>query len=317
MSKNTCEKTNMIAKLLKKWNIGQIDSIEPTPEGGGKTWFINIRSDRNYVLKQSDLVRLEQEYTYQSSLSTMGMPVAVPVKSKQGGWYVECDNQKTCCLYPKLPGQTITEHYTGNAKERAKGYGHAIGLLHTCFLEMDDDNCNREMDLVEHLREWAIPVIRKGKTLVNTSAIERIWEDVEPGLISLCQAVPRQIIHRDAHTSNILLAEGQLTGFLDFEMVTRGQRLFDVCYCGSCILVGGFEEPEKAEKWPAIFQSLIQGYQEHCLLTPSELKHAYEMLVAIELIFTAYWLSKPNADGARQVESLLYWLEKHKDILKI
>jgi Ser/Thr protein kinase RdoA (MazF antagonist) len=294
MSRNTCEKTNTIAELLKKWSIEHIDSIEPTPEGGGRTWFINARSDGNFVLKKSDLVRLKREYKYQNGLSTMCMPVAVPVRTKQGGWYVECDNQEICCLYPKLPGQVITEHYTGNAKERAKGYGRAIGLLHTCFLEMGDDNCDREMDLVEHIREWAIPVIRKGKAIVNASAIERIWEDIEPGLISLCQDVPRQLIHRDAHTSNILLDEGKPKGFLDFEMVTRGQRLFDVCYCGSCILVRGFEYPEKAEKWLAIFQSLVQGYQEHCLLTPSERKHVYEMLVAIELIFTAYWLSKPG-----------------------
>jgi Ser/Thr protein kinase RdoA (MazF antagonist) len=66
------------------------------------------------------------------------------------------------------------------------------------------------------------------------------------------------MIHRDAHPSNMLFDGGELTGFLDFEMVTRGLRVFDVCYCGSALLAGGFDEVEKRKQWPELFHSLLQ-----------------------------------------------------------
>jgi len=35
----------MIEELLKNWNIGEIDTIEPAPQGGGWTWFVKAKSE--------------------------------------------------------------------------------------------------------------------------------------------------------------------------------------------------------------------------------------------------------------------------------
>jgi Ser/Thr protein kinase RdoA (MazF antagonist) len=309
------KKVRAIEALLQKWNIEQIDTIQPTSEGGGRTWFIVTISAGEYVLKASNLVKSTREYKYLSSLSKTGIPVALPLKTIAGDWHVENDNQKIYCLYPKLPGKVITEHYGGGAHRRAKGFGQALGLLHSQFRKMDGGS-NREMDFVGQIQNWAIAAVEKANTFVNAPAITKIWEAIEPELISLCEEVPLQLIHRDAHTSNMLFDEGNLTGFLDFEMVTRGLPLFDICYCGSCLLVSGFENPDKGRKWPTLFHSLLSGYQELCSLTPREHKSIYAVMIGIELIFLAFWVDNNNIKFTKQTENLLFWLENNKGSLK-
>jgi len=307
-------------EAIKKWDIGSINTIDPIPSVGGRTWLAKTMDKGDFVLKvKSDLDRTEREREYNLllGLSETEIPVALPVTTVDGDWYVESQKGEVYCLYPKLPGQVVVEHYAGDAEKRARGFGQAIGLLHMCFQECDAVDGFREMDLGRQIQEWAIPCIRKGGATVDACAIERIWQEVEPELVSLYNALPRQLIHRDAHPSNMLFAAGRLTGFLDFEMVGRGPRLFDVCYCGSSILVGGFDDSAKGQKWPILFQSIVRGYEEFCPLTASERAAVYGVLVTIELIFIAFCLDTHNENAARRNESLLYWLATHRDTLAI
>ena len=92
-------------------------------------------------------------------------------------------------------------------------------------------------------------------------AIEQIWRDARSELEPIYKELPRQLIHRDAHPSNMLFSAGRLTGLLDFELVRRGPRIFDLCYCASSLLVDGFEDCEKGQKWPSLFRSLVRGYE--------------------------------------------------------
>lgn len=171
------------------------------------------------------------------------------------------------------------------------------------------------MAFMTQIEEWAIPRIRKNRTAVNACAIEQIWRGAESELKPLYKELPQQLIHRDAHTSNMLFSAGRLTGLLDFEMVRRGQRVFDVCYCGSSILDEGFEDSDKRQKWPSLFYSLVRGYEMFCPLTVSERQAMYGMLVIIELLFIACWLDKHNEDAAKMDELLLYWLATNRDVL--
>lgn len=302
-------------ELLKKWGIGGIDTIAPTATGGGKTWFVKTIAKRDFVLKESDLMRSEREYHVLLGLSKTQIPVALPVTTVEGDWYAKNHHGKVYCLYPRLPGHVVTEHYAGDAEKRALGFGQAIGLLHTCFQERADINGYQGTAFIEQIEEWAIRRIRKDRTTVDACAIEQIWRGAESELKPLYKELPQQLIHRDAHPSNMLFSAGRLTGLLDFEMVRRGPRVFDVCYCGSSILVEGFEDSEKGQKWPSLFYSLTRGYEEFCPLTGSERLAMYGVFVVIELLFIAFWMDRHNADAARISERLLYWLAANRDAL--
>ena len=107
------------------------------------------------------------------------------------------------------------------------------------------------------------------------------------------------------------------TGFIDFDMIVSGFRIFDVCYCATSILVGGFQDSAKREKWPDIFHALVGGYQELCPLSSSEIQAIPGTLAAIELLFMAFSL-ETHADGAAKCNaSVLDWLSKNKERISV
>jgi prepilin-type processing-associated H-X9-DG protein len=68
------------------------------------------------------------------------------------------------------------------------------------------------------------------------------------GLSTINRELPIQLIHRDAHPANMLFLDGRISGWLDFELIVRGPRLFDLCYCATSILMNGMDDPDNA-RW--------------------------------------------------------------------
>ena len=58
--------------------------------------------------------------------------------------------------------------------------------------------------------------------------------------------MPEQLIHRDFHLYNLLFCDGRPSGYLDFDMLMRGPRLFDVCYCSIETLAKRFDFNNRA-----------------------------------------------------------------------
>jgi Ser/Thr protein kinase RdoA (MazF antagonist) len=300
-------------KLLKNWDIGAIRAIEPIPSFWGRTSLIRTVEGCCFILKEkSDLSRTKQEFDLLSSLSKVGAPVAVQILTTKGEW-VASDQGRHFCLYPSLPGKVIAEHYAGDAKERAGTFGQSIGLLHISLLKCNCRNDFQDLDLLRQIQVWAIPSIRKYGGNLDLRTIEKIWGEVEQEMMSIDRELPKQLIHRDLNPANMLFDRGKLTGFVDFEMVVRGSRIFDVCYCGTSILVGGFQDSAKVAQWPGIFQALLQGYQESCPLSLLELRALFGTLEAIELLFLAFSLETHAEGAARCNANVLNWLSKNKD----
>ena len=303
--------------LLKHWDVGGVDTIARTPTGGGRTWLVRTAASEVYVLKASDLARCEREHEVIHGLSGTQVPVAVPVETAAGHPYFQGRDGQVYSLYPRLAGDVVPEHYGGDARKRAKDFGRAIGLLHTGLLELDGATGFPEMALVAQIDGWAIARIREARGTVDAGGLERIWQDARSELEPVSRVLPRHLIHRDPHPSNMLFSEGRLTGWVDFELVRRGPRLFDLCYCASSLLVDGFEDDEKGQMWPRLYRSLVQGYEEFCPLTASERRAVYGVFVSIELIFVAWWIDMENAGGAMQCERLLSWLAANHDAVAI
>lgn len=64
--------------------------------------------------------------------------------------------------------------------------------------------------------------------------------------------MPHNIIHRDANPSNILFSNGEVSGFIDFEISEKNIRLFDPCYCATGILSEAEGVEGNFEKWPEL-----------------------------------------------------------------
>ena len=295
-------------ELLENWMVGNVENIEPISSYWGKTSLVNTADGRSFVLKEkSDFSRLELEAGILMDLSKVGAPVAVPIPTVDGNRHA-FDQGRIYCLYPRLPGSAISEHYAGDAIGRARAFGKAIGFLHSCFEKCRNIGSVQELNLIDQVEGWAIPCIRRKKEVFSNQAIDEIWSEYKRGLAVLEKDQPKQLIHRDLTPANMLFQKGRLTGFVDFDMVMMGQKIFDVGYCGTSLLVSGFQDSEKVKKWPRLFQALVCGYRELCSLTLPELHTLPGILVTIQLLFMAFSIETHAEDAARCNMSVLKWL---------
>jgi len=303
--------------ILNNWHIGKIEKVEPITSYWGKTSLVTVGEGTNYVLKEKgDFQKAEREYHLVVCLSQAGAPVAVPLLTRDSSWFAR-QNDKLYCLYPCLPGEVFAEHYRGNALARAEGFGRALSNLHTSLLKVDPLVSIPELQLVEQIERWALPRIFEGTDPAESSAIKDAWCIVEDEIEPVYDQLPKQIIHRDPNPANFLFQGGQLTGFLDFDMAVRGPRIFDLCYCGTSILVSGYPDQAKMQQWTELFQRLIDGYQETYPLTSAEKSSLFAVLVMIEFQFAAFSL-ETGADGAARWNlNLVAWLMENRRHLSL
>ena len=183
-------------------------------------------------------------------------------------------------LMERLPGAPVPSAELLKKPEAARALGEGLARLHAALRTCDPLLCQEE-DLAATLRDWAIPTARE--VLADTAWMDDFALRVETAFPKL----PVQIIHRDPNPDNIFMADGRVTGFLDFELTRIMPRIFDLCYAATGILSTVWQE--KALR-PAFFdaaRAIWQGYDSLSPLTEAEKAALPDMVLAIQLICVA------------------------------
>lgn len=111
-------------------------------------------------------------------------------------------------------------------------FGRAVGLLHT--LDLHDFEGWRDDDGVAH-RSWAEaifpePDLRRLRDHpsqpLSDDDLHAIERHLGDGLAALDTSPPR-LVHRDLHLGNVLLADGQFAGVVDFDLVREWDPVWD------------------------------------------------------------------------------------------
>lgn len=303
-------------KVLRHWNISGKYSLEPIPSYWGKSYVVTTDSNHHYILKEKeDSTKATQEYGLLSCLRRQGLPVAPPILTNSELPYTEYKS-RIFCLCSCLPGTETVDHYCEGSLERAHDFGLAIGRLHKTLFSCSSVEGFAEMDLVNHVVSWAIPIVRKNSSISGLDCTDTWVERFRQFGATTYTLLPKQLIHKDINPSNMLFKDGNLTGIVDFDMVTHGPEVFDVCYCGSSILVGGFTDSKKREKWIDIFVSLVQGYETLRQLTKEERSSVFLVLVAIQLMFMAFSLERGQIGPAKRNTEVLKWLNANANRIR-
>ncbi len=297
---------NPVKAILLNWPISPVEDI--TPAAGSRTWFIRCAGGKGLVLKRAIVKKGWKEVRLLTALQAAPVPVPRPLETRYGRRMVRDNNGQGWWLHPRLPGCPFQDHYEENAAAQAAALGQAIGQLHQALSSIMLPKDIPEMDLSKQLTAWALPNLRQN----HAEIMDAVWPRLQPGLEILSRAAPVEVIHRDTHPSNLLFQQGRLTGILDFELATRGFRSFDLCYCASSLLLDAVGRPEREVQWQAVFQAMIKGYQSRQPLAAIERQHLFEMLLAIELIFLAYWEEQGNPAGVQEIRTLVQWLLDHQ-----
>lgn len=267
-----------------------------------------------YVLKRKTVHRtLQHEYGLLAALAAQGVPVAVPLRTRSGEAYVQV-GEACFGLSPQLPGMVYTDHYAPGAVERTRQFGAAIARLHAALR-----NCDQFVDLPDMDLPGEIARSSQVVRLVwpaGQPPIEPILSELEAGLAAHSAELSKQLIHRDAHPGNMLFLDGKLSGWLDLEIILRGPRLFDLCYCSTSLLISGMADPVKRRTWFALLAALVAGYETVSPLTPVERLALRYILMSIEVIFIAFFSQLKHSNGISQNIDVLIWIYTNRNELQ-
>lgn len=305
-----------IKSILKSWNLQNetIRNIVLSPKGNINENAFNI-SDK-YVLKVSaNLGRLKSNIAITNALNNTEIPFAKTIKTLDGNDYV-CDGELYFMLAERIEGEPIisSEIYEDNYEEKAKYIGQIIGKFHLALETIDNVVCN-ERNIFDEVKEsW----LEKAKCAANLT--DDFCTEYLKTFGNLHDKLPVQIIHRDLNPSNIIMKDGKLSGFVDFDLSQRSIRIFDPCYAATAILSETFEENNngKMTKWFEIYKNIIYGYDGIVNLTSEEKQAIPYVLLSIQIICVGYFNEKEKYKELAKVNIvMLKWLIENRNLLDI
>ncbi len=308
------EKRNL-NKILRNWNINNYQSAKLLHSYGGDVLLITVDNNRKFVLKaKNSLIKTKREHLLLSHLSNKGIPVSVPMLLNNNNSYINI-NGTYYCLYPFITGKIIKNHYVKGYLLRSLILGEAISKLHLALKTVNIHNKFPNMDLYQEICTYVTYNLISHSEYLDINFINSVIKCIKKDFRSLYHKLPVQLIHRDINPSNMIYKKGKVVGYIDFEMVLNGARIFDVCYCASSILAGGFNNVNNRKKWFSILQSLLKGYSKRIRITKAELKSIYYVLLSIQLLFMSYCINR-NLKAALYNSRVLSWLVSNREKIK-
>jgi AraC-like DNA-binding protein/Ser/Thr protein kinase RdoA (MazF antagonist) len=304
--------------ILTHWELEEPVKIkdlyyESSGNKSENTWIVND----DFIIKiGTNILGLKQHIDFSKSLAKSGLETAMPVPTKdKNDYYV--DGELYFFLTNRIQGECVKsgEIYQGDYQSKARYLGEIIGQLHLILQKQDKELICNEPNLYKSIQDWAIPETKKYMTLPN-----KFYNDYFKNFKSLYLSLPKHIIHRDPNPSNIIMKDGRLAGFIDFELSERNIRIFDPCYAATAILSETFAENDcdKLQKWLIIFKNIITGYDSVCMLSDEEKQAIPYVIYSIQMTCVAYFSSLTKyTELAKVNQKMLMWLYDNRESLII
>lgn len=301
-----------IETVLAQWNLTgcTIEAVcyPNTGHLSDHTYLINGR----YYLKCSESYgSLDRQAELLGMLHAEGLAAAVvPTKAgapvaQEGAWQ--------CLLTEKLDGHPLWAVDALLHPETGRAIGGGLARLHEVLLQVDPVLCTEE-NLLDTLRGWAIPKAREAMAL-DTGWLDSYLER----FAALYPALPVQIIHRDPNPDNLILSEGKLTGFLDFDLSRIAPRIFDLAYAATGILSVAFSRVEAAQQlgFFPLAKAIWQGYHTVSPLAREEWEALPDMVIALQLICVAAFAgTDTHAQLAQVNQQMLRMMLENESLLR-
>jgi Ser/Thr protein kinase RdoA (MazF antagonist) len=306
--------SDVVSSLLANWELAPIISVKAFETAdywcSGNVFIINTMDEKLVLKRMTVQPAQESQYELLTALHAHGVPVAVPKLTRSGEPYAR-QGDEVFCLSPYLAGVAISDHFSAGAEERARRFGIALAQLHMGLKRCEHLVNVPEMDLLQDVTA-ASQVVRELGRDHATEAVQTVLLELNHGLAALNQELPVQLIHRDAHAANMLFLDEHLSGWLDFELIVRGARLFDLCYCATSLLMNGMDDPQKRLCWFNLLTALVDGYTSSNPLSAVERSGLWYGLLSIEVIFAAYYHHTKDEKGITQNLEALLWIYENR-----
>ena len=239
-----------------------------------------------YRLRTGDRVRCLKDLRIAQALAAQGFGACVPVPTLDGKDYVE--GEEIFTLSRVAPGERLTVSACYGATSPARAYGEGIARLHGALRGVAADVPWDQGNLLNDVMNWALPAIRKQNEQWSLELSETFFTGWQERFVTLYPKLPRQLIHRNVCRSYVMMRDGQVTGFEQFDMLQEEIRLFDVCYAATGILTETGDEA-LYPRWLDVLADILRGYDSVSAMTAEEKRAVYDVICGIQMICVAYF----------------------------
>lgn len=306
-----------IRQLLSNWDIDTKLEIGPTSIvdsaiKANDVWYIGD----NYILKTGkNITGLKTNIEISRALVKQGMAASYPIITNDGHDFI-IEGDRFYILTNRIEGEILTseQRYSENRIKIGKKYGVAIGKLHKVLRRYESTSELNDNNLLKTVLDWALPETKRTMEQWGCSLPEEFYEDYINTFSKLYNELPRHIIHRDANPSNIIFENGEISGFIDFEISEHNVRIFDPCYCATGILSEANNIDDSFDKWNEILRGIIDGYDSVCKITDIEKISIPYIIYSIQMIFIAWLNGKEEyKDMAIQNRKMILWIWENRN----
>ena len=285
----------IIEQILSLWGMESRQLLQIYPSA----WEVN----HNYVIKMyDDKNQMERNIKIAEILLDCKIPVAAIVPTQTGKKYIEYKDTYFL-MSKKLQGSNISDIKNTTM---AWKMGCAIAQLHTAFVQCEKEVEFWDNSLLEEMKGW----IRDNLANNNWKILdeEEYLKAVE-SLENIYDYLPKQLIHRDVHFGNFLFFEGNLSGYIDFDLSQRNIRIFDICYFLAGLLAEETEEAFTKKEWIENVKSVIAGYESITHLSEEEKDSIPCVMECIEILFIAYFIGIEDTKHAKDAYGVFRFIQ--------
>lgn len=269
-------------------------------------------NNKSYILKEKRSIKqLLVEINLIEQLDKKGVKVQRIVKTSNNERYVFY-KEKYYCVYKYVAGNVLEIKNIENLKELGSTIGEEIAYLHQVLNSMDSENGFVKRDLYKVVYGWALPILEKNEH-VHKDVIRKM-NQIHTDFKETIRPLRKQIIHRDMHLSNVIFKENEFQGFIDFELLEKNIRVFDLCYCCTSILSELYSDEKLRGKWQQIISKIFEGYNKRSILTREELQAIWYVMLSIQIIFITYFVQLK--DLLKLNEEMFFWIFVNKKAIE-
>lgn len=265
-------------KVLSAWGLGELPLQPVVYEWSGMIADNVIYAGDSLVLKAyQEPKRCQRMIALAHALTAAGLPAPLPLPLPDGQESLTFGAYEITLCH-RIQGRRVNPAaLLADPSVNGQRIGRTLRQLHTAFDAMENLPELRDVQLDEHIREWAIP-----RAAAHLPA--GFLEDFLPRLDALA-ALPRGMIHRDPNPSNLIDMPDGRFGLIDFDLTERNTRLFDVCYAATGMLLEVIDRTDIPWEttWPQFLQGMLEGYG----ASEAERAAAPTVLLGIEIICVA------------------------------
>lgn len=291
---------NRVQKILFEWGLENevISNIynENTGRQSSNSYYIGEK----YIIKfTANLGSVRRNINISKALEKEDVKSFKIIKTVGGNSYLQ-SGEMYFFVIERIKGHQLKCTDIFNNTDLAFEIGKEIAKLHKALKTLNEDGyekadtCTRITDNV------------KSKLNLSDGFIDAYTEK----FIAKYDDLPKQIIHRDINPSNILIDNGEFSGFLDFDLNEINIRIFDICYFATSILSECFTDADIDKSiWFEILRKTVLGYASVSPLTIDEKQAIPYVIYSIQIICIEYFGKFDKYEDLERINTdMLKWI---------